>query len=334
MIITRTPFRVSLFGGGSDYPAWFQQHGGCVLGFAINRYCYISVRRLPPFFDHKHRIVYSFIENVKEIAEIKHPVVRAVLTEMEIRDGLEIHHDGDLPARSGIGSSSSFTVGLLQALHALAGRHRGQRELADEAIHIEQDVIRENVGSQDQIWAAYGGFNHITFRCDGSYDVAPVILRPDRHRELQSHFMLLFSGLSHHASEIAVEQIANLNRHTRHIHRMMSLVNEAATVLGEPNRDILEIGELLHESWMLKRELAASISTPAIDEIYETARAAGAIGGKLLGAGGGGFVLLFVEPANRRSVRHALSRLIEVDFNIEDSGSRVVVYEPKGLEHV
>jgi D-glycero-alpha-D-manno-heptose-7-phosphate kinase len=334
VIITRTPFRVSLFGGGSDYPAWFRQHGGSVLGFAINRYCYISVRRLPPFFDHKHRIVYSFIENVKEIAEIKHPVVRAVLTEMAIRDGLEIHHDGDLPARSGLGSSSSFTVGLLQALHALAGRHRGQRELADEAIHIEQDVIREHVGSQDQIWAAYGGFNHIKFRCDGSYEVAPVILRPDHRCDLQSHFMLLFSGLSRNASEIAAEQIANLDRHTRHIHRMMSLVNEAATLLGEPNRDIREIGELLHESWILKRELAAGVSTPAIDEIYETARAAGAIGGKLLGAGGGGFILLFVEPAKRRSVRQALSHLIEVDFKIEGSGSRVVVYEPSGLDQV
>ncbi len=334
MIITRTPFRVSLFGGGSDYPAWSQQHGGCVLGFAINRYCYINVRRLPPFFDHKHRIVYSLIENVKEISEIKHPAVRAVLTEMGIREGLEIHHDGDLPARSGLGSSSSFTVGLLHALHALEGRHRGPRELADEAIHIEQEVIKENVGSQDQIWAAYGGFNRIKFRCDGSYEVTPVILRPERRRELQSHFMLLFSGLSRYASEIAAEQIANFDRHTRHVHRMMSLVNEATAILGGPNRNLRELGELLHESWMLKRELATSISTPAIDEIYETARATGAIGGKLLGAGGGGFVLLFVEPAKQPAVRQALSRLIEVDFKIEGSGSRVVVYEPNGLDQI
>jgi D-glycero-alpha-D-manno-heptose-7-phosphate kinase len=253
---------------------------------------------------------------------------------MGIREGLEIHHDGDLPARSGLGSSSSFTVGLLHALHALQGRHRGPRELADEAIHIEQDVIKENVGSQDQIWAAYGGFNRIKFRCDGSYEVTPVILRPERRRELQSHFMLLFSGLSRYASEIAAEQVANFDRHTRHVHRMMSLVNEATAILGGPNRDISEIGELLHESWMLKRELATSISTPAIDEIYETARAAGAIGGKLLGAGGGGFVLLFVEPAKQPVVRQALSRLIEVDFKIEGSGSRVVVYEPNGLDQV
>lgn len=334
MIITRTPFRVSLFGGGSDYPAWYARHGGSVLGFAINRYCYISVRRLPPFFEHKHRIVYSFIENVKEITEIKHPVVRAVLTEMGVHGGIEIHHDGDLPARSGLGSSSSFTVGLLQALHALAGRHRGQRELADEAIHIEQDVIRENVGSQDQIWAAYGGFNRINFRCDGSYEVVPVILKRNRLRNLQSHFMLLFSGLSRYASEIAAEQIANLDRRTRQVSRMMSLVNEAVGILGEPNRDIREIGELLHETWMLKRELASSVSTSAVDEIYDTARAAGAIGGKLLGAGGGGFMLLFVEPAKQSAVRKALDRLIEVDFKMEGSGSRVVVYEPNGLDQI
>jgi D-glycero-alpha-D-manno-heptose-7-phosphate kinase len=334
MILTRTPYRISLFGGGSDYPAWYRKHGGAVLGFAINRYCYISVRHLPPFFDHKHRIVYSFIENVKEICEIKHPAVRGVMSEMGISEGLEIHHDGDLPARSGLGSSSSFTVGLLQALHAFAGRHRTQRELADEAIHMEQDVIGENVGSQDQIWAAYGGFNRLRFRCDGSYEVTPVILRPDRREELQSHFMLLYTGVSRYASEIAAEQIANFDRHTRHIHRMMSLVNEAVAVLGGPNRDLRELGELLHENWMLKRELADNISTIAVDDIYKTAREAGALGGKLLGAGGGGFVLLFVEPEKRRAVREALSRLIEVDFKMEGSGSRIVVYEPNGFAQV
>lgn len=334
MIITRAPFRISLFGGGSDYPAWFRRHGGSVLGFAINRYCYISVRRLPPFFEHKHRIVYSFIENVKEISEIKHPVVRAVLTEFGMRDGVEIHHDGDLPARSGLGSSSSFTVGLLQAMHALEGRHRGQRELADEAIHIEQNVIGENVGSQDQILAAYGGFNRINFRCDGSYEVEPVILKRNRLRDLQSHFMLIFSGLSRYASEIAAEQIANFDKRTRQVSRMVSLVNEAVGILGGPNRDIREIGELLHETWMLKKELAANVSTQTVDDIYQAARAAGATGGKLLGAGGGGFILLFVEPSNQRAVRKALERLIEVDFKIEGSGSRVVVYEPNGLECV
>ncbi|HXQ40413.1 MAG TPA: hypothetical protein VN821_04035, partial [Candidatus Udaeobacter sp.] len=257
MIITRTPFRVSLFGGGSDYPAWYRDHGGKVLGFAINKYCYISVRRLPPFFDHKHRIVYSVVENVNAIEEIRHPAVRAVLSEMHVRDGLEIHHDGDLPARSGIGSSSSFTVGLLHALHALNGRLRSPRELADQAIYIEQSVIGENVGAQDQIWAAFGGFNRIEFRTNGTYDVAPVILPKQRYRDLQAHFMLFFSGISRHASEIAGEQIANLKRRASNVRAMMSMVDEAMAILGSPGRPIAELGELLNEGWMLKREMAA-----------------------------------------------------------------------------
>jgi D-glycero-alpha-D-manno-heptose-7-phosphate kinase len=325
---------MSLFGGGSDYPDWYREYGGSVLGFTFNRYCYISLRRLPPFFDHKFRVVYSYIENVKDVQEIKHPAVRGVLMDMGIQEGLEIHHDGDLPARSGLGSSSAFTVGLVHAIHALAGRLRSQRELADEAIRIEQEVLRENVGTQDQIWAAYGGFNRIDFFTDGHYEVVPVLLTPERLCHLQNHFMLFFSGVSRYASEIAAEQIATLHRHARCIHRMVSLVNEAAATLGAPTRPITEIGELLHETWMLKRGLASNISNETIDDIYKAARAAGATGGKLLGAGGGGFILLFTEPAKQAAVRHALSRLVEVDFKIERSGSRLVVYEPNGLDQV
>lgn len=331
MIITRTPFRVSLFGGGSDYPAWYRDHGGKVLGFAINKYCYISVRRLPPFFDHKHRIVYSVVENVNAIEEIRHPAVRAVLSEMHVRDGLEIHHDGDLPARSGIGSSSSFTVGLLHALHALNGRLRSPRELADQAIYIEQSVIGENVGAQDQIWAAFGGFNRIEFRTNGTYDVAPVILPKQRYRDLQAHFMLFFSGISRHASEIAGEQIANLKRRASNVRAMMSMVDEAMAILGSPDRPIAELGKLLSEGWMLKRDLAASVSNGTIDDIYDKAIAAGALGGKLLGAGGGGFILLLVAPERQAQLRKALDRLIEVGFEVEGSGSRVMVYEPNGF---
>jgi len=331
VIITRTPFRVSLFGGGSDYPAWYRDHGGKVLGFAINKYCYISLRRLPPFFDHKHRIVYSLIENVNRIEDIRHPAVRAVLSEMQVRDGLEIHHDGDLPARSGIGSSSSFTVGLLHALHALNGRLRSQRELADQAIYIEQSVIGENVGAQDQIWAAFGGFNRIDFRTDGTYDVVPVILPTQRCRDLQAHFMLFFSGISRHASEIAGEQIANLKRRASNVRAMMSMVDEAMAILGSPDRPIAELGKLLNEGWMLKRDLAAGVSNGTIDDIHDKAIAAGALGGKLLGAGGGGFILFLVAPERQEAVRKALHRLIEVGFEMEGSGSRVMVYEPKGL---
>lgn len=334
MIISRTPFRISLFGGGTDYPAWYRRHGGAVIGTTINKYCYISVRRLPPFFEHRHRIVYSAIENVKEVDDIQHPAVRAVLHELRMRDGLEIHHDGDLPARSGLGSSSSFTVGLLHALRALQGRMTTARQLADEALRIEQQVIGETVGSQDQIWAAYGGTNLITFRRDGSYQVTPLILPPERRRELQESMLLFFTGLSRYASAIAAKKIANFDKRERELRAIRTLVDEAAAVVHSEHEPLAEIGTLLHESWQLKRALADGVSTPEIDEIYETGRAAGARGGKLLGAGGGGFFLFFVDRGRRQAVRQALHKLIEVPVEIGGPGSKIVVYEPSGLELV
>ncbi len=330
MIISRTPFRVSLFGGGSDYPTWYREHGGAVLGFAINKYCYISVRHLPPFFDHKHRIVYSKVENVSEIAEIKHPAVRHVLAEMGVDRGLEMHHDGDLPARSGLGSSSSFTVGLLNALHALDHRMVGKRDLAEQAIHIEQNVIGENVGSQDQIWASYGGMSRIEFHGAG-FDVRPLILPPERRRELVGSLMLVFTGLSRIASEVAGAQIANLERRAAHVRRMMAMVDEAEAVLVDDRWPVTEIGPLLDEAWRLKRELADGVRNPEIDEIYDAARDAGAIGGKLLGAGAGGFMLFQVPAERRAAVRERLSPLIHVTFGIDASGAKIVVYEPGGL---
>jgi D-glycero-alpha-D-manno-heptose-7-phosphate kinase len=332
MIISRTPYRVSLFGGGSDYPAWYRAHGGRVIGFAINKFCYISVRHLPPFFEHRHRIVYSGIETVREIAEIRHPAVRHVLQEMEVETGLEIHHDGDLPARSGVGSSSSFTVGLLVALHALAGRMIGKQELARQAIHIEQEVIREHVGSQDQVWAAYGGINEIAFHPDDSFAVRPVIMPPERQAALIGSLLLCFTGVSRVASAVAERKIANLPRRQRHVEAMVAMVDEAAAILGTPRRDLRELGRLLGESWRLKRELAEGVTSDLVDEIYEEARAAGALGGKLLGAGGGGFMLLYVEPERRVAVAERLRRLIRVGFDIDRSGSRIVVYEPDGLQ--
>lgn len=331
MIISRTPFRVSLFGGGSDYPAWYEKHGGAVLGMAINKYCYISARYLPPFFDHRHRIVYSQIEMVKQIAEIRHPSVRAVMQEMEIERGLEIHHDGDLPARSGLGSSSSFTVGLLNVLNALRGRMVAKQELASEAIRIEQEVIRENVGSQDQIWAAYGGFNRIDFHRGGGFDIKPIICRREVRDALKNSLMLFFTGLSRVASEVAIKQIQNLAARERHVRMMVTMVDEAEHLLA--NGRVTEIGALLHESWQLKRELAEGVTTDLVDEIYAEARAAGALGGKLLGAGGGGFVLLFVEPEKQHIVRERLRKLTKVDVGIDSLGSKVVVYEPSGLEN-
>ncbi len=331
MIISRTPFRISLFGGGSDYPTWYREHGGAVLGMAIDKYCRISVRHLPPFFEHKHRIVYSRIELVNEIEKIEHPAVRAILREMRVDGGIEIHHDGDLPARSGLGSSSSFTVGLLNALNALSGRHVSRYELAHEAIRIEQDVIRENVGSQDQIWAAYGGFNRIDFGRDGSFEVTPIILSNARRIELQSSLMMFFTGLSRIASEVAGAKIANLDKKQRHVKTMTHMVDEALEIINNPRRPLSAIGELLHEGWMLKRELAANVSNPTVDEIYEAARSAGAIGGKLLGAGGGGFMVFFVPPEKQAAVRAKLAKLIHVSFAIDTSGSKIMLYEPDGF---
>jgi len=333
MIITRTPFRVSLFGGGTDYPPWYREHGGAVVGFTINKYCYISVRPLPPFFEHKHRIVYSKVETVAAIGEIQHPSVRACLSEMGVDYGIEVHHDGDLPARSGLGSSSSFTVGLLNALNAQNGRMVTKEYLAQEAIRIEQQVIGENVGSQDQVWAAYGGMNRIEFGRDGAIDVRPVVLKAERRNRFFGSLMLFFTGFSRFASEIAAKQIANLAQRQAQLVAMRAMVDEAMAVLGDENRDLDDIGRLLHEGWQLKRQLADNVTTSDIDAIYETALGAGALGGKLLGAGGGGFMLFYVPPERQPAVRHALSRLVEVDFELDAAGSKVVVYEPDGLQN-
>jgi D-glycero-alpha-D-manno-heptose-7-phosphate kinase len=331
MIITRTPFRISFFGGGTDYPTWFQEHGGAVLATTIDKYCYISCRKLPPFFDHKYRIVYSRIENVKNISEIEHPAVRAILGWMNCRNGLEIHHDGDLPARSGLGSSSSFTVGLINALMALDGRRVSKEALAKHAIHVEQDIIREAVGSQDQISAAFGGFNRIEFKHDGSFDVEPIILTKRRAEELQSHLMLFFTGFSRFASEIAQSKIENMQIREKELTQMRTMVDQSIELLQNGKTGLLDFGKLLHESWQLKRSLSSKVSTPEIDHIYETAMAAGATGGKILGAGGGGFLLLFVPPEQQQRVLEKLQHLVHVPFSFENSGSRVIVYQPNGL---
>lgn len=331
MIITRTPFRISFFGGGTDYPAWYMDHGGAVLATTIDKYCHISCRYLPPFFEHKHRIVYSHIENVRTIGEIKHPAVRAILGWAGCETGLEIHHDGDLPARSGLGSSSSFTVGLLHALAALEGRYVTKDELARNAIHVEQEIIGENVGSQDQISAAFGGFNRIEFKRNGAFQVSPIILARDRLRELQDHLMLCFTGFSRIASDIAKSKIDNFKNRESELKRMGEMVDEAIQVLYGANTPIDAFGRLLHQSWLFKRAISDKVTTPEIDAIYSQAMDAGATGGKILGAGGGGFLLLFVKPELQQRVRERLQRLVHVPFKFEDSGSRVVLYQPNGL---
>jgi len=332
MIISRTPFRVSLFGGGTDLPQWYLRHGGAVIGGAIDKYCYISLRALPPFFDHKHRIVYSSIELVNKIEDIRHPAVRAVLGEMGVEAGLEIHHDGDLPARSGLGSSSSFTVGLLNALYAYRGRMIGKQALALEAIRIEQQVIGEHVGSQDQMWAAHGGLNRIDFRPDGDIDVTPLIVPRDRRDALQQRLVLYFTGQARFASNVEKDKIANLDKRQSELGELRALVDEAAGILCADGGDIDDIGRLLHQGWMLKRSLSAGVSNPAVDEMYQAALDAGALGGKLLGAGGGGFLLLYVSPEKQAAVRARLQGHIAIAFRFEAGGSRIVVYEPNDFE--
>jgi D-glycero-alpha-D-manno-heptose-7-phosphate kinase len=331
VIISRTPFRISLFGGGTDYPAWFREHGGAVIGTAIDKYCYISVRHLPPFFEHHTRIAYSQVELVNDVSEIQHPAVRGVLTDRGITDGLEIHHDADLPARSGLGSSSAFTVGLLNALAALNNRMSSSRELAREAIRIEQDVLKENVGCQDQIWAAYGGFNRIDFFQDGTFSVAPIIVTPERRDELMRSTMLFFTGFSRISSDIAQEQINNIDNCASELRAMRSMVDRAVDILSDRKSPMRELGELLHEAWRLKRRLSNRVSNPQIDEIYEAGLAAGAIGGKLLGAGGGGFMVFMVDPEKREQLRARLSKLIHVSVGFDNDGSKIVLYQPDGL---
>jgi len=331
MIISRTPFRVSFFGGGTDYPDWYREHGGAVLATTIDKYCYISVRELPPFFEHKFRVVYSLVENVREVAEINHPAVRAVLQRLNTTQGLEIHHDGDLPARAGLGSSSAFTVGLLSAMHALAGRHVTKEALANEAILVELSVLKEPVGLQDQISAAYGGFNHMLFRQDGTYEIRPMIIPRERLAALQDHLLLLFTGISRLAPEVAQTVITNLKRKAADLHAMQQMVEEGIAVLSSPTADLLDFGRLLGECWKRKRELSDRVSNSTIDDLFEKAMRAGAVGGKLLGAGGGGFLLLFVRPEDRQRLRESLGDLVVVPFAFDTSGCRIALYQPDGL---
>jgi D-glycero-alpha-D-manno-heptose-7-phosphate kinase len=327
MIISRTPFRISFFGGGTDYPSWYRKHGGSVLATSINKYCYITCRYLPPFFEHRLRVVYSKIEDVQSFEQIQHPAVRETLRFLQLERGLEIHHDGDLPARSGMGSSSSFTVGLLYALYALLGVMPSKNQLAMESIHIEQNLIKETVGSQDQVTASYGGLNHILFQTNGDISVRPVTVPQERLEELNSHLMLFYTGIMRTASEVAKTNLEDLESKSEHLNALKDMVAEAISILCS-NRCICHFGELLHRAWMLKRGLGPNVSNGILDELYQRAQKYGAIGGKIAGAGGGGFLLLFAPPSAQERIRKALQELIYVPFKLESSGSQIIFYEP------
>jgi D-glycero-alpha-D-manno-heptose-7-phosphate kinase len=331
MVITSTPLRISFFGGGTDYPVWYREHGGAVLSTTIDKSCFITCRWLPPFFEYHSRISYTKVENVGTNSVIQHPSVRACLQYLGMSEGVEIHHIADLPARTGLGTSSAFTVGLLHGLYALKNQMRDKHTLAMEAIKVEQEILEEAVGAQDQVSAAYGGFNRINFGTDGSVDVNRILTSADRLGELEGNLALYFTGFSRIASEIAREQLRQTPHRTRELDTMRGLVDEAEAIVTNPRRPIDDFGRLLHESWSIKRTLTQRITNPAIDEIYEAGLNAGALGGKLLGAGGGGFMVFFVPPERREALRERLKKLLCIPFKFSTRGSHIVLYEPEKL---
>ena len=327
MIITRTPFRISFFGGGTDYHSWYQEHGGAVISTTINHYCNLICSFRPPFFEGKHRIVWREVEDVNDVKDIKHPAVKAVLEYMEIKRGVEIMYKGDLPARSGLGSSSAFTVGMLNAMYSLRGQLSTKQQLAAEAVHIERDILKENVGVQDQIAAAYGGLNKIIINQEGTFQVEPLPINPLRLKDLKNHLMLFFTGVSRNATDIAKDQVKNIPNRKNELNEMRQMVDISCDILMG-NTDIKDFGKLMNESWKLKKSLSKAVSTDFIDDIYNKAMNAGAIGGKVLGAGGGGFILFFVKPEDQPKVLEELCDLLWIPFDFENQGSHIAFYNP------
>jgi len=335
MIITRTPFRISFFGGGTDYPAYFVRKGGATLVTSIDKYCTITVQPLARFFDHTIQIHYSKVESVNAVDQIEIPVVREVLRFLNIESGVEIHLASDLPARTGLATSSATTVGLLTALHAYRGEMPDNLQIAEEAVHVEQQLIKENIGCQDQYACAIGGLMKLEFLRGGGVKARPIVISAERSAQLRSNLMLFYTGIRRTAHDVVGEQIDNTSRGVvdEQLDRMLAQVRQGLDILCS-TVPLREFGDLLHEAWTIKRSLSGRVSSPQLDEIYRLARAAGARGGKLLGAGAGGFFLLYVEPENQSAVRSALSNLLEVNFEFESEGSHTVFYRPSGRRGV
>jgi D-glycero-alpha-D-manno-heptose-7-phosphate kinase len=330
MIITKTPYRISLFGGGTDHPEWFNLNNGHVISFAINRFCYITLRNLPPFFEHKSRFVYSKIEDVNSVDEISHPAIKGVLNYYKYNKPIELHHDGDLPARSGIGSSSSFTVGFILALNALRGFNTSKSELSKSSIHVERKVLKESVGMQDQIAVTYGGFNKIDFSKKDNFSVSPYVLNSSRVHLLESHFLLFYTGISRLSTDITREQLKNIKSNYSSLKEIYDICSEADNLLRSTKLlNLNQIGKLLNESWLLKRSLSKSTSNASIDLIYKKAIKNGAYGGKILGAGGGGFILFLADPFSHNRIKKALTGLVHVPIKIEFSGSSLLLLNSK-----
>lgn len=331
MIITQTPFRMSFFGGGTDFPDFYREHGGAVISTTFDKYCYVNVRHLPRFFDYSTELSYARTERVKRVEDIEHPAIREAMKHLDMHE-IRLTYEADLPARSGLGTSSSFAVGMLNAFYALKGKYADKRKLADDAIFLERVLCNESGGVQDQIAASFGGMNRINFNAEG-YTVNPVIISPERKKLLNRNLMLFFTGFSRFSSDIQVAAEKNLKNKQSQLLEMLSLVDDAEKVLTSKT-DLEEFGRLLDYTWRLKRGITDKVSTDSIDAVYSRALQAGAIGGKLLGAGGGGFLLFYVDPDKQESVRKALENLLYVPFEFENGGTRVIHYTPESYEPI
>lgn len=326
MIISKTPFRMSFFGGGTDMPAFFNEHGGAVISTTFDKYCYVNVRHLPPFMPYYSELVYSRIERVNDIDEIEHPAIREAMRMLDIHE-IRLTYEGDLPARTGLGTSSTFSVGMLHAFYALKGKYADKRKLAEDAIILERERCKESGGWQDQIAAAYGGLNRIDFG-DNSFKVSPIIIHPDRKKLLNDNLMLFFTGISRFSSEIQKDTMSQQHDKTRQLKELLSLVNDAQTILEDKHSDMNDFGRLLDHTWKLKRDTGSKISNNEIDDLYQRGLKAGALGGKLLGAGGGGFLLFYVEKDKQQHIINELDELMHVPFELENEGSTIIHYNP------
>ncbi len=327
MIITQTPFRMSFFGGGTDMESFFRENDGAVLSTTFDKYCYVNVRHLPRFFDYSTELSYSKIERVTNIKDIQHPVIRNAMEMLDMRE-IRLTYEADLPARSGLGTSSSFAVGMLNAFYALKGKYIDKKRLADEAIYLERNLCKEVGGWQDQIAASFGGFNRINFKADG-YEVLPIIISPERKKQLNRNLMLFFTGFTRFSSEIQKVNASNKKDVTKQLKEILALVDEAEKILTNKDTNLDDFGRMLNHTWNLKRQVGIAVSTNKIDNLYAKGIAAGALGGKLLGAGGGGFLVFYVQPEHQDSVQWAMRDLMYIPFEFEDIGTRVIHYTPE-----
>lgn len=333
MIITKTPFRMSFFGGGTDMESFFREYGGAVLSTTFDKYCYVTVRHLPRFFEYSTELSYSKIERVTSVKDIEHPAVRNAMKMLDMHE-IRLTYEADLPARSGLGTSSSFAVGMLNAFYALKGKYVDKKRLADEAIYLERVLCKESGGWQDQIAASFGGFNRITFNTNGTYDVNPLIIHPDRKELLNNNLMMFFTGFTRFSSDLQKANAVGYAEKTAQLKEMYDLVGEAEKVLTDKNCDIDDFGRLLDHTWRLKRQTGCAITTNSIDALYEKGVNAGALGGKLLGAGGGGFLVFYVKKENQKALREAMQDLLYVPFKFEDGGTRVIHYTPESYRPI